>query len=99
MINKIFDRQPQIKNTQIRKPNLYHFVVVSSKCLGLLGKLTLFIKQIQALYGLAAVKLIDGFDPIVYVQFFINMVDMFSHGLLADKQKRSYLLVKHALGK
>ena len=36
-------------------------------------------------YLAAAIKLIDRFDPVVDVHFFVDVIDVFAHGLLAYK--------------
>ena len=50
-------------------------------------------------FSLTAIKLIDGFNPVADVQFFIHMVNMFTYRFLADKQGRGNFFVHQSARK
>ena len=47
---------------------------------------------------LSPIEFINCFDPIVHMQFFIYVINMFANGFLADKESGGYFFIEHALG-
>ena len=48
---------------------------------------------------LASKVFVDGLYPVIYMQFFINMINMLSNRFGTDVQAVGYFLVQHAFGK
>ena len=94
MIKAISDWQPLVKGTQAESPAQYHFcgslLFWNSTKTGNPGP--------EELVVLPAVKSIDGLHPVIDVQLFINMINMFTDRFLTNVKLGCNFLVKQAFG-